>query len=154
MIRVAASKKPVRKPALRSKKAGIYAQAIASGKSQTEAKQIAGYSLKSHGTKDIPAVREALLTVEQQREKMQQMPGISLPDITNRLYKRATNTKVTPGVQTDNDKVLINILGYNAPTKTEIKTTGLLLEFADLTSSDLAMVREQMINNQMVQDCK
>ncbi len=130
-----------------TEKAMAYANLVKSGVSKSQAVEQAGYSptAGSGAIERIPAVKNAMQTVDQQRERLQQHPDFSFHGIAHRLKNRATNKKVNAKVQTDNDKALISIMGYNAPAQVNVRSTGLLLEFSDLSAADLVSIRDALM---------
>lgn len=112
-----------------------------------EAAEVAGYSPGTPTTHidNSAGVKRAMQTVEKQRELMQQKPGFSFTDVAERVKKRAENEMVPPGVQTDNDKVLNKMMGYDAPTVIHQKSMGLMLEFNNLSGADLAALEEVLL---------
>ena len=125
-------------------KADKYVAALQTGVSKVEAKRIAGYSENSAtGAIDrLPRVRKGLATIEQQRETLSQLPEYSFTGVAKRLVKRAKSASVSDRVQTDNDKALSTLMGYNAPTQMNVKSVGLMMEFKDLSAADLAAIQE------------
>lgn len=126
-----------------------YAAGVATGLTKTAARARAGYSPAcSTGKLDrLPGVRRELETIEQQRDTLQQSPQLSFRGIAKRLVSRATSPRVTPKIQTDNDKTLISMMGYNAPTQVSVRSIGMLIELADLSAADLVAVRDAMRGN-------
>jgi hypothetical protein len=109
------------------------------GMSKKDCAVAAGYSPKT-STQYVDkskGVRAAIATVEQQRELIRSSAGFTLEDIAKRVKGRATNDDVPFGVQTDNDKILISILGYNAPEEININQKALFMEFKDLSAVEL-----------------
>jgi hypothetical protein len=129
------------------KKALAYAQNVALGMSKEQARDAAGYSSNSH-TYDIEtkkAVKYAIASVEKQREDLQTDPDFSFEGVAKRLVTRAKDKKVSPGVQTDNDKVLVSIMGFNAPTQVHTKSLGLIMEFSDLSGANLGALKDVLL---------
>lgn len=116
------------------------------GKSKCKAALDAGYSRNSH-TSDLdkrPAAGVAIRQVQAEREALMQKEGFTIKDLAERVKKRATDPKVPAATQTDNDKVLIGILGYNAPAKIDIKTTSLIADLGVLSGEDLEELRNSL----------
>jgi hypothetical protein len=124
-----------------SDKAIKYATLKYSNPEMSKAKRAvaAGYSPKT-STQYVDkskGVRCAIATIEQQRESIRNSSGFTLGDIAERVKSRATNNEVPFGVQTDNDKILISMLGYNAPEEININQKALFMEFKDLSAVEL-----------------
>ena len=113
----------------------------------SEARDVAGYSENTPTTRieQGAGVQLAMQTVEKQRELMQQKPGFAFCDVAQRVKNRAEDPLVAPGVQTDNEKVLNKMMGYDAPTVIHQKNMGLMLEFTNLTGADLAALEDVLI---------
>jgi hypothetical protein len=109
------------------------------GMSKRKCALSAGYSMgtKVENIEDTKGYRLAVLSIEQQRDKIRNESGFTLEDIAKRLKTRATDKEVSPGVQTDNDKLLISLFGYNAPEEITINQKSLFMEFKDLSASEL-----------------
>lgn len=128
-------------------KALVYANAVlVEGKTKTEAKEIAGYSENFYPER-LEHVRNALVTVGQRREELQNTPGFTLTDIATRFKNRATDPKVSPRDQTVNDKALVEVLDYTPEKKVNVTNVGLLMEFTDLTSEDLKAARDKILRD-------
>jgi len=113
------------------------------GKTKQDARIDAGYSPKSGSIDANPVIKYATLLVEEQRKKMaEEEPGFSFHDVARRLKDRAMNPKVSPTVQTDNDKVLVSMFGYNAPQKVEVNKTSLIAELGILSKDDLEVLSQ------------
>jgi hypothetical protein len=143
--------KPREKPGRKepSERAMMYAEYRVAhpDENKTAARDAAGYSQNSDPTnlEKRPTVRKAMATVEAQREELRAAPGAMLEDVVTRLVTRATDPDVSAGTQTDNDKLLSNVLGYNAPTVVHQQRLGLMLEFTDMTPADIAALRQGLI---------
>lgn len=132
-----------------SERAIAYAEyrAIHPDEDKQDARDAAGYSPNFHVT-DLeaqPSVQRAIATVEARREELRQREGYSFDDVAKRLVDRAKDKDVSAGVQTDNDKLLSNIMGYNAPTVVHQQSLGLMLEFTDMTPADIAALRQGLL---------
>jgi hypothetical protein len=132
-----------------SERAIAYAEyrAIHPDEDKQDARDAAGYSPNFHVT-DLeaqPSVQRAIATVEARREELRQREGYSFEDVARRLVTRAEDPDVSAGVQTDNDKLLSNIMGYNAPTVVHQQSLGLMLEFTDMTPADIAALRQGLL---------
>ena len=132
-----------------SERAIAYAEyrAIHPDKDKQDARDAAGYSPNFHVT-DLeaqPSVQRAIATVEARREELRQREGYSFEDVARRLVTRAEDPDVSAGVQTDNDKLLSGIMGYNAPTVVHQQSLGLMLEFTDMTPADIAALRQGLL---------
>ena len=132
-----------------SERAIAYAEyrAIHPDEDKQDARDAAGYSPNFHVT-DLeaqPSVQRAIATVEARREELRQKEGYSFEDVARRLVTRAEDPDVSAGVQTDNDKLLSNIMGYNAPTVVHQQSLGLMLEFTDMTPADIAALRQGLL---------
>lgn len=107
----------------------------------------AGYSPNTSSSRieNSKGVQRAMMTLEKQRELIQQREGFTFEDMAQRLKTRAIDSNVSAGVQTDNDKLLSKILGYEAPTVVKTQSLGLMLEFSDLSGADLAAMRDVLL---------
>jgi hypothetical protein len=85
--------------------------------------------------------RYAMMSVDRQREAIGQEEELSFEGVARRVVARAKDPMVTPGVQTDNDKLLIGMMGYSAPTVAINKNATLVLEFNDLSSADIDVLK-------------
>lgn len=109
------------------------------GVKKREALVEAGYSPLSPSSSidNLRGVKVAKRNMELQREDLRERAGFTITDVAERLKRRATSGKVCPSTQTDNDKVLISILGYNTPQEVNINQKSLFMEFKDLSADDL-----------------
>lgn len=103
----------------------------------------AGYSPATSPThiEATKGCRYALQSIEKQREALGQEDDLSFEGVARRVVARAKDPMVTPGVQTDNDKLLKDMMGYSAPTVAINKNATLMLEFTDLTSADIDVIK-------------
>lgn len=114
------------------------------GMTKKEARDLAGFSPKS-GTSSIdrlPSVRKGLASLEKQREYLSQKADYSFTGVAERFVKRAKSKAVSDRVQTDNDKALCGIMGFNAPATVNVKSVGLIMELSDVNKSDLEALKE------------
>jgi hypothetical protein len=116
-------------------------------KPKKAARDYAGYSEGTSVTavESKTGTKYAMASVERQRETLQTDPDYSFEGVARRLVTRAKDEDVPAGVQTDNDKVLVGMMGYSAPTQVHTKSLGLMLEFNDLTGADLAALKEGLL---------
>jgi hypothetical protein len=87
------------------------------------------------------ATKLARKSVAEQRELIQKhMPGFSFTDMVNRIVGRATDEAVDPRVQTQNDKLLSEVMGFNSPKEVNVNTTSLIMEFSQLSGTDIEAI--------------
>ena len=132
-------KPPPKKPAPNARQLA-YVEKVACGETKTGAAIAAGYS-PSTGTAWIDrAVGTSLAkkAIDEQRAIIAQTePGCSFVEVIRRTRDRSV-TSGDPGIQLDNDKFLVKLLGYEAPQKTEVRTMSLIAELGVLSKEDLA----------------
>lgn len=124
-----------------------YADLIAKGEKKSVAAAAAGYARTQRPERLLP-VRKALESIATQRERMQGTSGLRLSD-SARWYGRASNDKeaeLSPRVSAR--RALDSLLGYDAPKQVQVESRSLLIEFRDLGSDDLRVLREYVSGNQ------
>lgn len=139
-------RRKVRVPEERELKAQRYVEGVACGMTKKSALLAAGYSpkVKSSNIDRLPCVKDAIETLERQRENLSKVKDYTFTDVAMRMVKRAKGSE-NERVQTDNDKAFAGLMGYNAPSQVNVKSVGLLMEFRDLSSAELAELRETLV---------
>jgi hypothetical protein len=111
------------------------------GMTKKDAAADAGYA-PSSSTSEIDKsvlVRVAKMEICEQRDfimKNMQCQGFSFFEVAERIKNRAKSSK-SEAIQTDNEKLLISMLGYNAPQKIEVKSLSLIADLGGLSADDL-----------------
>lgn len=124
-------------------KAFVYANAVTGGMREKDARELAGY--KTHRAKELPAVRHAFASIEKERESLQQTAGMTMTDIATRFMERAKGENVSDSVKNDADKALLGMLDYTPSKKVDIHSTGMLMEFRDVSMGQLLELRNRRI---------
>jgi hypothetical protein len=115
------------------------------GVGKMEAVAVAGVSQAVEHTQ---AGQIVAANIDRQREVLQSRSGMMMADIAERLQKRAVNRKVKASDQNNADKLLIEMLDFLPAKKLDIKTTGMLIEFKDVSMAELLELRERALARQ------
>ena len=116
-----------------------FVRAISRGMDTREAKVFAGYSPNT-ATGNITRTKQAIQakqTIEEQREQIQQANGTSLIDCVESAQVLRDRAETPPTVRASSNSQIINIGGYNAPTKIQAEVHSQSINFHASSNEEL-----------------
>ncbi len=123
-----------------------YAQLVAKGWPKRQAATAAGYSKNSNtaAIDKLISVRRALGTIEKQRQDLAVTMGVTHTDCVMTAAAIMGDEEAQDRDRLEAVKVVSGLQGYNAPTKIQSESRSLIMEFSNLTSSDLQVLLGQI----------